>query len=505
MKRMTALILALLLAFTLCACGSSADPNEAMYGTYTLYAMDYDESTVVLTDELFDGENYITLKSGGAADICLEDEVSAVTWKADGTKLVFTAADGDMDGSLVDGVLSLVADDSKLYFVADEAAKGKLKALTLDEVLFGVAEDVVNQGGTDAPAAETPAAETPTPVQSGPCEAQTMWNGWYFGCIDMDDCTGDYAYLNGETYDAVMYVELARDGRGRFAIYDPFGSLVENSRSNIYVEADCHADTSYLYADSGDAFGVDINAYDWIFVRNSAIPEKLHFGSSSTNDDGETVGYSFQFKPWGDRWEGDPYTQFIPYFSAYVSALDSGLDNPFGDSFTGFGIAEPDDGGNSGNAGNTGNTGSSGSLSPLLGSDPTKLDVNDRGILYVYYPADQFEYDDWYGKLKNETSGVGILIDPMLGATNLSELKASYEEHNSDEDDYSLVETTVNGCKALILKYSDWLGSTMRVDLDFGGSHDGWYGVSFAVSGNSLDDCDADLVWAIIHSMELAK
>lgn len=140
----------------------------------------------------------------------------------------------------------------------------------------------------------------------------------------------------------------------------------------------------------------------------------------------------------------------------------------------------------------------------LLGDSPTKLDVNDRGVAYVYYPADQFEYDDWYGKIKNEDTGVGILFDPMLGSANFDELKQSYEENNSDEDDYSLVETTVGGYKALVLKYSDFLGATMRVDIDFGGEHDGWYGLSFAVTGDSLSDCDTDLVWAIIESLELA-
>ena len=125
-------------------------------------------------------------------------------------------------------------------------------------------------------------------------------------------------------------------------------------------------------------------------------------------------------------------------------------------------------------------------------------------MVYVYYPADQFRYDDTYGKLKNDDTGVGILIDPMLSDKNFDELKASYEKNNSDEKDYSLVETTVNGYKAMILKYSDWLGSTMRVDIDFGGRHGNFYGMSFAVSGDSLEDCDTELVWAIIQSMEVA-
>ena len=508
MKKTLALFLALLLALSLCACGgSSAEADPSQLGTYTLYAMDYDEKSIVLADELFDGENYITLGSGGKAEMCLESEKANIKWKADGAKLTFTAADGDMDGSLSDGVLTLQTDDSRLYFVANEAAKSRIKALTLDELLNGVAAEIANDT-PDSPAPEVPKAD-PEPVQTGPSELQQMWNGWYFGCIDLDGCTDNWEFLNGETYDAVMYVELDRDGAGRFAIYDPFGILVGNEYFNVYVQAECHADTQYLYGDSGTAFNDELNPSDWVFVHNLSVPEKLNVGSKSTESNGATIGYDFQFKPWGDRWEGDNYTQFIPYFGAYIDALEAGLTSPFDESFTGFGIAEPAaSGGEPAQAPSSDAPAappSAGGLSPLLGTSPTKLDINDRGVVSVYYPADQFRYDDSYGKLKNDDTGVGILIDPMLGAKNLDELKKSYEENNSDEDDYSLTETTVNGCRALILKYSDWLGSTMRVDLDFGGNHDGWYGISFAVSGDSLADCDTELVWAIIESMKLEK
>lgn len=123
----------------------------------------------------------------------------------------------------------------------------------------------------------------------------------------------------------------------------------------------------------------------------------------------------------------------------------------------------------------------------------------------MYYPGDKFEYDDTYGKIKSKNGSVSILFDPMLGSTNYEEYKTAYKEKYSSEDDYSLTETTVNGYKAMIMKYSDWLDSSMYVDVDFGGSHGGYYGMCFNVTADSLDECDTDLVWAIIESFELAK
>ena len=495
MKKIMCLVLAAVMTLALCACGSSGAPdeNEAMYGTYTLYAMDYDEETVVLASELFDGESYITLKSGGAAQMCLEDELADVKWKAEGDRLTITADDGDMEATLSGGVLALLIDGVNLYFVGEGASTDSLHAVTLDEMLYGMADELFDEE-MDELEIEAEAEET---------EIQKMWNGWYYGCIDITGCTGGWEWANNLTFDAAMEIELDEDGYGTLIIYDPYGEIALNpEHNNRYVVIDCHADEMYLYGDSGTAFDYDIYTNDWRVVRNLANADKLNVGSSFTDRDGNKMGYDFTFLPWGSRWEGDSYTQFIPHFDEYLAMLDEGLTDPFG---IGGGAAEMpaavSDGGKDAPEAPTG----AGSLSPLLGSSPARLDINDKGAVYVYYPADRFYYDPDYGKLKNDETGVGILIDPMLGHTNFDELRASYEENNSDEEDYTLTETTINGYKAMVMTYSDWLGSTMRVDIDFGGEHDGFYGMSFAVSGDSIWDCDTDIVWAIIESMEVVK
>lgn len=472
-KKTTALFLALIMVLCLLAC-SGSNEDAAQLGTYTLYAMDYDETSVVRADELFEGKNYVTLNKGGSAEICMEDTVSSVKWKTDGDKITLIAADGDMEGTLKNGILTLVLDGTNLYFVGENGKADSLHALTLNEILFGESGDP-NPTNTAEPA--------PQPAEL--TEVQKMWNGWWYGCADLED---------GMTFDAAMLVELDADGSGTLGIYDPYGAMAVGPNNNRYTTIECHADLNYLYGDSGTILDTPIRSSDWMFVHNLMNPNKIHVSSSFTANNGNEVHVDFMFLPWGDRWDNEPYSQFIPHFADYLAMLDAGKASPFDD---GTGSGEQPQGAPS--------TGDSGELSPLLGASPAVLDVNGKGAVLIYYPADRFYYNSDYGKLKNDETGVGILIDPMLGANNLDELKKSYEEHNSTADDYSLTETTVNGYRAIIMTYSDWLGATMRVDVDFGGSHDGFYGMSFAVSGDSLSDCNTDLVWAIIQSMKVVK
>ena len=361
-----------------------------------------------------------------------------------------------------------------------------------------------NPGSTPGETAE--AVPEPDSTPAALTEIQNMWNGWWYGCIDLSDCENSWEWADGMTFDAAMYVALDGEGNGTLELYDVYGDFAPGANYNRFAVIDCHADTSYLYGDSGTAFGADIDPADWRIVHNLDNANKLNVGSSFADNDG-SMDYDLTFLPWGDRWETETYQRFIPHFNEYLDNLDVGWNDPFG---TGMGlqpdtpVQDPDEPAAT-DAPSSGDSGSSGELSPLLGSNPTRLDVNNRGIVYVYYPADQFRYDSDYGKLKNDDTYVGILIDPMLGASNFEELRSSYETNNSDEDDYSLTETTINGYRAMIMTYSDWLGATMRVDIDFGGNHDGWYGISFAVSGDSLADCNTDLVWAIIQSMEVVK
>ena len=139
MKRITAIALVLIMVLCLVSCGSSGDAS--VNGTYKLYALDYDEGHAVFADEFFSGENYVLLKDGGKAEMCLEDDVADATWKMSGDRITVTLDDGDMEGTLKDGILTLVSDGSNLYFVKDGASTEGIKAVTLDELLHGLVDE----------------------------------------------------------------------------------------------------------------------------------------------------------------------------------------------------------------------------------------------------------------------------------------------------------------------------------------------------------------------------
>ena len=165
------------------------------------------------------------------------------------------------------------------------------------------------------PEEEVPKA-TPTTADT---EVQKLWNGWYYGGVDMRDCTDVWAAINGKTYDAMMRVVVDENGEGQFQIMDPHGDLM----TDIYVDVKCMADKNAIYAVSGTAFNDEINAEEWVLTNDNGT---IKVSSSSKSYNGSNIGYDYQFRRWGDKWEGIAYANSIPKFNAYIKLLDQNFD-----------------------------------------------------------------------------------------------------------------------------------------------------------------------------------
>lgn len=157
----------------------------------------------------------------------------------------------------------------------------------------------------DAPATPLPAlSEDPDTPPVAVTDIPVIWNGWYYGYIQVAE--GSEPIEDGQMYDAVMYVELNGFGNGRMSIYDLYGGYISNNHSNLCVQAACNADGYHLYCTSGFAMNGPLNPQDWIVTRGPDVADIACVSGEYTDESGKLVKYSFQFKPWNDRWEANP-------------------------------------------------------------------------------------------------------------------------------------------------------------------------------------------------------
>ena len=106
MKRSIALLLVLVIAFTLTACDGAKD-NDPNLGKYVGATVEVFGEDVNISEIYPEGENYIELRSDGKCVFTLDGDSASGKWKLDGNDIVLTIEDVDSTGTLKNGVLTI--------------------------------------------------------------------------------------------------------------------------------------------------------------------------------------------------------------------------------------------------------------------------------------------------------------------------------------------------------------------------------------------------------------
>ena len=104
MKKFFALLLAFTMLFSMTACGGGEDdPHAGIYIGTTAEMLDME----MPMSEIYAGENYLELKTGGKGSLVLEGDSFKVKWNLNGTELTVTIEGEDSVGTMKNGVIDI--------------------------------------------------------------------------------------------------------------------------------------------------------------------------------------------------------------------------------------------------------------------------------------------------------------------------------------------------------------------------------------------------------------
>ena len=189
MKKLAAILLALAMLFTLAACGekdNDSDPNLGRYEGTTIEGM----GVTMNFSDIYEGENYVELKSGGKCVMTLEGDAAEGTWTLNGENITITIEGIDSTGTLKDGTL------------------------VVDFMEMGMPMTFV-KGGASAPKTSTAdVSETEEPTIEVPDAPYAWWEGDWYGWWIVTSAGGEYADWESLFWDACAHIFLYDDTTG---------------------------------------------------------------------------------------------------------------------------------------------------------------------------------------------------------------------------------------------------------------------------------------------------
>ena len=164
--------------------------------------------------------------------------------------------------------------------------------------------------------------------------AQEKWNGLWYGYMFAMDYFGYYEGDEDELYDSFMVIDIGDDGKGTLTIclgstygYYPYDYVSDL----VFVEADIIADEYHIEVTEGqilDDYGnAPLVTENWWLGQSGLTDEPaIVIADTYTDADGDGFDYMFSFRMYGSRWEdmlgGGSANRLPPGYEEYIAELD---------------------------------------------------------------------------------------------------------------------------------------------------------------------------------------
>ncbi len=326
MKKLLAILMALVMVLALAACGESGppDPNCGVYTGDTVVAFGM---TMNAADVL--GQDFsLELQSGGKAILRYDGSTQRLKWTLTGTAFHAEGGGDSLDGTLADGVLTIPdfgGTGMEVTFVNHAYTAPAPVALP------GVEPQTPEIPETP----ETPETPAEPEIPAGPAD---WWNGKWYGWAVIYEGGGDYEEDADTGWD--VCAEFQMEGETGHMILYAIGADPDNLTGEadlLWLEGG--ADHGRLISTEGYFLFDEVEEGEWYIGRRDSPVAGIRdmisiYGQCEADEDGNWFTYYIFLRPWGMTWDdvasadttGMPYPNMMPfhYEDWYLEQLAGG-------------------------------------------------------------------------------------------------------------------------------------------------------------------------------------
>ena len=333
-KKLLCLLLAVLLLFSLAACGKNKSPGDSNLIKIGDYELLYKSACIVEDSDQNDAV-VLTLDFTNNSK-----ENASYLWSVDETAM--------QNGVELD-IASIVTDYDAFTTVIDDQFKEIAPGATLEVKTAFVLKDTTSEikvtfeellgskNGSITIDPSTLSRETATNIGSKAASSdgdeETLldwWNGDWYGWWQMTGCSGYYESMEGQWWDVCGVIDIGADSTGTVTLWDESYTKAEPMASaQVSLNTSGTGEHGTMMSEGGWFTNVALEHADWIVDPGLMERDNMICIDGWYEDGDDEYHYEIYLRPWGLYWD-DAGEDSLPYSYTdwYLPMIEAGKSMP---------------------------------------------------------------------------------------------------------------------------------------------------------------------------------